>query len=129
MTSGYVQGRNVEWAARSHLIENGYEVIRGSSSKGFADLCAIKPGQVLVISCKRTTMPGPAERVELLRVAACLPGVAVPLVALKPARKPLEYRRLTGPGPREWVPWDADEAAHEQMDVVDDGRDDDPWRA
>jgi Holliday junction resolvase len=127
--SGYSDGRRVEWAVRDHLTDNGYEVMRGSSSKGFADICALKPLQALVISCKRTTMPGPAERAQLLRTASLLGGIGVPLVALKPLRQPLTFRRLTGPGPKQWEPWHPDEAAHEQGDVADDGGDDDPWGA
>jgi Holliday junction resolvase len=127
--SGYSAGREVEYAVRNHLAEQGYEILRGAGSKGFADLCALKPLQALVISCKRTTMPGPAERVRLIHTASLLGGIGIPLVALKPARKPLEFRRLTGPGPRDWEPWDADEAATEQGDVVDDLTDEDPWCA
>src|SRR5690348_2580846 len=95
----------VEWAVCHNLEDDGYEIVRASSSKGFADVIAVKQGQVLFVNCKRTTPPGPAERKALLRVAACLPGVAVPLVALKPLRQPLTYRRLTGAGPKEWQPW------------------------
>jgi Holliday junction resolvase len=125
--SGYAQGVRVEHHVVHHLTANGYDCQRAASSKGVADVVAFKAGQVLLVNVKRTSMPPPAERVELLRVAACLPGVAVPLVALKPSRKPLEFRRLTGPGPREWEPWAADEAAHEQGDVIGDHND--PWPA
>lgn len=108
--SGYSDGRRVEWAVRDELTDNGYEVMRGSSSKGFADICAVKQNQALVISCKRTTMPGPDERARLLRTASLLGDIGVPLVALKPLGhgRPT-YRRLTGPGPKDWVPWTADE--------------------
>ncbi len=110
--SSYSDGRRVEWAVRDELVADGYFIMRGSSSKGFADVCAIKPGQVLIVNVKRTTMPGPAERQHVLDVAACLPGVGVPLVALKPLGqgKP-SYRRLTGPGPKDWEPWTPDEVA------------------
>lgn len=104
----YREGRRVEYAVIAHLQEQGYDTIRAASSKGLADVVAIKPGQVLLVNVKRTTPPGPAERADLLRVAASLPGVAVPLVALKPRREGLTFRRLTGPGPREWVAWVAD---------------------
>lgn len=107
--SSYSQGRRVEYAVIEHLKAEGYDTIRGASSKGIADVVAIKFGQVLLVNCKRTTPPGPAERAQLLRVAACLPHVAVPLVALHPARQPLRFRRLTGPGARDWQPWVADE--------------------
>ncbi len=70
----------------------------------------MKPGQLLVISVKRTTAPGPKERAALLRIASHLPGVAVPLVALGPASR-LTFRLLTGPESSAWVPWTADEVA------------------
>ena len=107
--SGYSDGRRVEYAVLARLRTDGYDIIRGASSKGLADVVAIKPGQVLLVSCKRTKMPPPAERTDLLRVAAHLPGVAVPLVARKPLREPLSFRRLTGPGPKDWRPWTPDE--------------------
>jgi Holliday junction resolvase len=109
--SGYAQGRRVEWDVVHDLTENGYDCTRAASSKGAADVIASKPGQVLLVNCKRTTPPGPDERRQLLRVAAHLPDLMVPLVALKPARQALSYRRLTGPGPRDWVAWTPDEVA------------------
>jgi Holliday junction resolvase len=124
--SSYHDGRRVEYAVVHFLTEQGWDCQRAASSKGVADVIAFKPGRVALVNVKRTTMPGPAERVELLRVAACLPSVALPLVALKPARKPLAFRLLTGPGPKDWIAW---EPEHEQGDVEDDGCDDDPWEA
>ena len=79
--SGYAQGRRVEYSVRDRLIADGYEVTRAASSKGTADLIAIKAGQVLLVNVKATRYPGPAERRELVRVAALLPGVGVPVVA------------------------------------------------
>ncbi len=108
MTNNYAAGVRVEHAVIHLLTAEGYETQRAASSKGVADVIALKEGEVLLVSCKRRTMPPPAERAELLRVAALLPGVAVPLVALKPPREPLVFRRLLGPGPRDWVPWTAD---------------------
>ncbi len=104
--SSYSDGRRVEYAVIHHLQENGYDTVRGACSKGLADVVAIKPGQVLIVSVKRTTPPGPSERADLLRVAGHLP-CALPLVAL--GRPRLHFRLLTGPGPAEWVPWTADE--------------------
>jgi hypothetical protein len=110
--SGYEDGRRVEWAVMHDLAKNGYYVQRAASSKGFSDVCGIKPGQVLIVNCKRTTMPGPAERQHVLDVAACLPGVGVPLVALKPlGQGKAEYRRLHGPGSKDWTPWTPDEVS------------------
>lgn len=79
--SGYSLGRRVEYDIRDRLIADGYEVTRAASSKGTADLIAIKAGQVLLVNCKRTTLPSPAERRELVRVARLLPGVALPIIA------------------------------------------------
>jgi len=106
--TGYQEGRRVEWAVIHHLTENGYETIRAASSKGLADVVAVKDSQVLLVNCKRTTMPRPTERKNLLRIAAMLPGVGIPLVALHPFRGRLEYRQLTGPGPKDWRPWALD---------------------
>lgn len=104
--SGYDQGRRVEYAVTAHLRDNGYEIQRAASSKGIADVIAIKEGQILLCSVKRTTMPGPAERAELLRVSRMLPGL-VPLVAI--GRPQLSFRRLLGEGAKQWKPWVADE--------------------
>ena len=106
--SGYEQGRRVEWAVIDDLKANGYVCTRAASSKGAADVIAIKPGQVLLVSVKRTTPPGPVERTALVGVARMLPGVGVPLVALGPVSA-LSYRRLTGVGPKAWEPWNPDE--------------------
>ena len=103
--SGYSAGVRVEHAVIHDLAAHGWDTIRAASSKGLADVVAIRAGQLLLVNCKRTTPPGPVERAGLLRVAAHLPGVAVPLVALWPARRPLTYRLVTGPGPRDWTPW------------------------
>jgi Holliday junction resolvase len=111
--SSYRDGVRVEHAVIDHLQDNGYDTVRAASSKGLADVVAVKPGQILFVNCKRTTPPGPAEREALLRVAAHLPGVALAIVALKPLRQPLQYRRLFGVGPKAWVPWTPDEAAQD----------------
>lgn len=109
--SGYTDGRRVEWAVVHDLQENGYETTRAASSKGFSDVVAIKVGQVLIVNCKRTTMPGPAERTHTLRVAGLLPGVGVPIVALYPKGGRLSYRRLVTVEAGAWVPWSPDEVA------------------
>ena len=110
-----VQGRRIEYAIRDHLIANGYVVMRAAASKGPADLVAFKPCQVLLVSVKRTTPPGPVERTALVGVARMLPGVGVPLVALGPVSA-LSYRRLTGVGPKAWEPWTPDEVDNPYCD-------------
>lgn len=102
--SGYATGRRAEYDVIHDLQENGYETIRAASSKGVADVVAFKPGEALFVSVKRTNPTiSPAERTNLLRVAGYVNGV--PLVATRPLYKPLQYRRLTGPGPKDHTPW------------------------
>lgn len=96
--SAYRQGRDFEHAVRTYLREQGYEVVRAAGSKTKADLICFKPGELLVVQCKRTSLPGPAERRELVRVAQMVGGV--PIVATRGARGaggPL-LRRLLGDG-------------------------------
>lgn len=107
--SGYSEGIRIEHIVMHDLADNGYEVTRAASSKGVADVIAIKAGQVLLVNVKRTYPPGPTERDELMRVAAMLPGVGVPLVAMKPKGHPLIYRHLWGHLFLEWTPWTPDE--------------------
>lgn len=80
-SSGYHLGRAHEYRVIDRLRADGYEIQRAASSKGIADVIAIKPGQVLLVNVKRTALPGPAERRELVRVARMLPGIAVPVIA------------------------------------------------
>ena len=103
------QGRRVEHLVRADLEANGYAVVRAAASKGPADLVAFKPGQVLLVSVKRTSTPPPAERLALLRVAAMLPDVAVPLLARKPPRQPITYLAMNAGTPRTWPTWTPDE--------------------
>ena len=70
-----------------------------------ADVIAVGAGHLLLVNVKRTTPPGPGERAQLVTVAARIPGIALPLVAMRPARQPLTYRLLTGTGPHDWTPW------------------------
>lgn len=104
--SHYRAGRDFEHAVRTELISDGYDVLRSAGSKTKIDLAAFKPGQAVFVQCKRDGRIGPAERTELLRVAAHI--AAVPVVAWKETgRSQIHYWRLTGPGPRDrqaWVP-------------------------
>jgi len=106
--SGYSQGVRVEHLVIADLKDNGYVTIRAASSKGVCDVAAFKLGQVLLVNVKRTTMPGPAERLALWRAANLLPNTGIPLVARKPKGQPLIYSRLTGTGPRDWIVWAPD---------------------
>lgn len=108
--SGYAAGVRTEHAVMHHLTENGYECTRAASSKGSGDVIAIKEGQVVLVSCKRSAWPGPDERAALLRIAAMIPGVGVPVVAVGPPSA-VVYWRLTGAGRRDCEPWHPDEIA------------------
>lgn len=102
----YASGTVFEREVRAHLEAEGYWCIRAAGSKGKADIVAIKPGQVLIVQAKRNGICPPAERAEVRRIAALLPDVAIPLVAGRPG---VTFRRLTGPGPKDWQPWTTDE--------------------
>lgn len=102
----YSGGADFEREVRAALVADGYQlVIRSAGSKTKVDLVAFKPDQVLFVQCKRNGVCPPAERVELLRVAGLLPGVGVPVVASRPG---VTYRRLVGPGPKQWAAWSTD---------------------
>src|SRR5690348_202220 len=102
----YRQGADFEREVRTHLTRDGYEVIRSAGSKTKVDLIAFKPGQILVIQCKRNGVCPPAERSELIRIAGVIG--ALPIVAGRPR---VTYRLLTGVGPKAWEPWTTDEVA------------------
>jgi hypothetical protein len=105
--SGYAAGRGVEYAVIHDLQDNGYYTIRAASSKGLADVVAVKEGQVCFVNVKKTTPPGPGERRQLLNVARCIPDFGIALVALGPASR-ITYRQLTGTSPKAWIEWHPD---------------------
>lgn len=105
--SHYRAGRDFEHAVRSALVADGYDVIRSAGSKTKVDLAAFKPGQAVFVQCKRDGKISPAERIELLRVAAHI--AAVPVVAWKvTGRAAIYYWQLTGPGSQERIEWKPD---------------------
>jgi Holliday junction resolvase len=48
----YEKGRRFEYVEKKRLENLGYIVLRTSGSHGFADLVAVKPGEVRFIQCK-----------------------------------------------------------------------------
>lgn len=105
--TNYDAGRRFEWAARDHLQALGFWVTRAAGSKTKVDLIAVRTGEVLFVQCKRTALPSPFERRQLLALAECLPGVAVPAIARKgPRGTPVAIEILTGPGPGDRLPYD-----------------------
>jgi Holliday junction resolvase len=107
----YRNGRDFEYKVRDELARDGYEMFRSAGSKTKIDLIAVKPGQLLFVQCKRTDPQiSPDDRSRMLALAAMVG--ALPIVASKPIpRRPIQYRRLTGPGPKDWQPWTPDEVA------------------
>lgn len=107
--SNYSDGRRFEYKVRDALAADGYFLIRAAGSKGLIDLVAFKPGQMLFVQAKRRDGNiGPGSRGALMDLAAMVN--AIPLVAHQPLpRRPIQYRRLTGTGPKDWQPWTPDE--------------------
>lgn len=100
----YANGAQLERDAKDNLEADGYWCVRAAGSKGVVDVLAMKPGQMLMVQAKKNGVCPPAERAALLELAATFE--ALPLVAWRD--RGVKYRRLTGPGPKEWVPWQAD---------------------
>ena len=102
--TNYRNGRANEYRIRDDLERYNYECVRAAGSKGKADLVALRPGEVLLVQVKASNPQlSPAERAELLAMAERCGGE--PIVAYKPSRRPVVYRVLLGPGPKEWAPW------------------------
>lgn len=105
----------------------GYECLRSSGSAGKIDVYAIAPlintgyetipGDNLFIQCKIKAHPlrsplTPTARMELMDLA--LRAGALALTAskgldVKTGRVRPHFRQLTGPGPRDWLPWEPGE--------------------
>ena len=103
----YRTGAEFERTVRRDLEEAGYEVMRSAGSKTKIDLVAWKPGELIFIQCKRNGTISPAERSDLVRLAAMVD--AVPLVAYKALGTPRpRYRQLRSAETRDHVTWSPD---------------------
>lgn len=94
----------------------GYDVTRSAASKGAADLVGVHDGEVILVQVKicrpekSYQQPSPAERRELVRIAARCGAVPVvaqrhPGAGSRPGRT--SWYQLTGTGPedrRNWIP-------------------------
>lgn len=120
------QGARFERACIAYLEKRGYDCIRSAASKGAVDIVAVGPGEpvnpnsllredtdsgpLLFIQCKLSNpVIPPAERVAVLGLA--LRAGALPIVSwwARPEgerKMRPNFRILTGPGPKEWVPWE-----------------------
>ena len=112
------QGAAFERRTIADLEQYGYTCIRSAASKGAVDIVAV-PKQpncecgcgpaVAFVQCKLSNPQiSPAERIALNDLA--LRAGAVPVVAWwakheTTGRMAVHYRRLTGDGPKDWVPW------------------------
>lgn len=94
----YRTGRDFEYRVRDDLAANGYEVMRAAGSKGGtkADLLAFKPGQLLLVQCKRRGVLPPVEWNRLVEVSGWVRGIPV-LAAIPANGRGIEYSRLLGP--------------------------------
>jgi len=112
MANKYRQGADFERKVRSHLESMGFFVIRSAGSKTKVDLVALRADNsrpydqraVWFVQCKRSKLPGPAERVALVECAGRVK--ATPIVARSLGRgKGIEYLRGTWDGARvaDWV--------------------------
>lgn len=119
--TNYTRGRALEYEIRDRLREDGYQAFRTAGSRGVADIVAIKPGQIVYCQAKKGGRISPAERTALFRAAADVG--ALPIVAARQPRQPIEWRRLTGTGPKEWQPWTPDQlgAAFRCREMVPQG--------
>lgn len=113
------QGAAFERRTIADLESHGYTCIRSAASKGAVDIVAVgRPdddqiwdgqGVLLFVQCKLSNPQiSPAERTALNDLA--LRAGAVPVVAWwakseTTGLKAVHYRRLTGDGPKDWVPW------------------------
>lgn len=97
----------------------GYDCLRSSGSRGAIDIVAVggeKYGpSLLFIQCKISRPQiSPADRMRVQDLAAR--GRAVPLVAysakdVTTGRVRPHFRILTGPGPKDWLPWEPETGA------------------
>lgn len=97
-------GARYERATRDILKAEGYQVIRSAGSLGAADLMAMKPGQTLLLQCKRCAANDPpmsriigGDEWNALYQQAMAAG-AIPVLAawVGKASTQLQLIRLTG---------------------------------
>jgi Holliday junction resolvase len=109
--TNYPSGRAFEFEVRDRLRENGFQAFRTADPRMAADLIAIQPGRILYCRARRDGRTTPTERRALFRAAADVG--ALPVVARRYTRRPIQYRMLTDVGPLDWQPWTPDRTASE----------------
>lgn len=99
------QGASFERQIMHDLQRYGYLTMRSAASKGPADAIAVGDRETLVVQAKLSNPQiGPTARRAVLDLADRMGPTAVPLVATKNTIW-VSYRLLTGPGPKDWMPW------------------------
>lgn len=116
----YAQPRHIGWRGF------GYDAGRSSGSRGKVDVWGVPPEPgfdldeeqpwgvkipaMIFVQCKITNpVIPPAERIALINLARR--GGALPIVAHRAVDKNTRrirphFRQLTGPGPKDWLPWE-----------------------
>jgi len=106
MSTQYERGAEFERRVAKRLTVDGYACFRSAGSHGKADIVAIKPGQILLIQCKRDGEISRAEWNGLLELAHLIQPslsnglgrrVVWPLLAFMPGRQGISYRMLLRP--------------------------------
>ena len=101
MGTNYASGRNFEYRVRDWLESRGYTVIRSAGSRGFADLVALAPGEVLLVQCTTSEESKSESYRSDFREEAEMCG-GIPLLVYKErVRGPLVWDRLDD-GPLPW---------------------------
>lgn len=99
MATNYERGRQLEYDAKAALDANGYLTVRSAGSKGAVDIMAIKPGQVLLVQCKRQHKALSAEEWNVLYGLATAYR-AIAILAEREPHHPITWWQLTGPKKR-----------------------------
>lgn len=87
----------------------GYDCLRSSGSRGAVDVVAIGSSLLFVQAkiSKPVISPADRRRVQGLALrAGALPLVAYRAQDVSTGRVRPHFRLLTGPGPKDWVPWE-----------------------
>jgi len=109
----YRSGRAFELRVRAELTEHGYWVMGSPGSKTKVDVLAAKPGQLLLIQCKKNGLLSAAEWNALLDIVEFFPPGTIPILAVggRGGRYWQLTARKTRRGQRPMVPFRLDELA------------------
>lgn len=77
----YRNGRAFEYRVRTRLRNNGFHVFRMAGSKTKVDMFVARPGELLIVQCKRSGALPPAEWNELFDLCALFP-TGIPILAV-----------------------------------------------